>query len=255
MSVTDHVPRSRSCSCVVSPNFPASAPDEDLVEGSLLQVLTAMDDPRGLQGRRHCLPALMGLLIVALVCGCNTMCSVVEFGRNRRGLRRRLGFTHPKSPSQSTYNRLFEKLTISALQKAFGQWLSDLARLRAQSRPQTIASVDGKTLRGSGRHVLHAFAQDVWLLLDLWEVGEKQNELSGFESHLDQMLAKYPCLSLLTFDALFTQHTVARRLTQNGKKAIFQVKDNQKETLRSLTRFFHSVTQLPPDHQTRTKKK
>lgn len=256
MSSPPQVPRCNACAPVVSvpvANAPASIPAPDIVQGSLLRILDGVADPRRQQGRRHSLSALLGLLIVAFVCGCNTMCSVVEFGRERRGLRGRLGFTHKKSPSQSTYNRLFDRLTIESLRQALVQWLSELARLRAHG--QTLASVDGKAMRGSGRHVLHTFAQDYWQLLDLWEVGEKQNELSGFESHLDSLLARYPFLTLLTFDAMFTHHSIARRLTQNGKKAIFQVKDNQKETHRAMIRFFQTVTKQPPDHQTKTKKK
>ena len=102
----------------------------------------------------------------------------------------------------------------------------------------------------------YVFLQDYWRLVDLWEVGSKQNELSAFECELDSFLARHPWISVLTFDAIFCQHTVAKKLAGNGKKAIFQVKDNQRETLRRLRKFFDAAaTQCEPGLRSEEKKK
>jgi hypothetical protein len=218
---------------------------------SLLDACVAIPDPRGFKGRRHSLPALLALLVAGFAGGCNTMTAIVAFGREHPELRARLGFTHEKSPSQSTYSRLFEKLDVAALREVIVGWLASAAR----ARKGCAASVDGKALRATGDHFLHVFLQDYWLLVDLFEVGEKNNEHSAFERELDGLLQRYPWLSLLTFDAMFCQHKIAEKLIGNGKKAIFQVKENQPETLRRLERFFSPLPKEKPDHRSVEKKK
>jgi len=220
-------------------------------ENSLLEVFSTIPDPRNPSGLRHKLSALLGLLVVGFAAGHNTMTAIVAFGRAHPSLRRRLGFTHAKSPSQSTYCRLFEKLKIEDFQAALLQWFQTAAK---ESRG-AAASVDGKMLGGTGDYYLHVFLQDYWHLVDLFEVGSKQNEHSAFEKELDAFLERHPWVSLLTFDAIFCQHTIAEKLVGNGKKAIFQVKENQSETLRRLRRFFSPMPEDNPDHRSEEKKK
>lgn len=228
---------------------PPPEPDPgEAAQGVLLNILSQIKDFRGRKGRRHSQTALLSLLITALVCNCNTMCSVVRFGAGRAALRRLLGFRHAKSPSQSTYCRLFEKLKLDDVHKALARWLGELARQRIDANHRGAAvCVDGKAMAGEGRHVLHIFVQDYWLMLDMLEVGEKKNELSAFYEYAQEMLAKYPWMTIFTFDALYLQHTVAENLTKNGKRAIFQVKDNQKETHKAIQAFFAPLTSRAPD--------
>jgi hypothetical protein len=221
------------------PAASAKASVGDLAEKSLLEVLSEVADPRSRHGVRHSVCSLLSLLVVGLLSGSNTVKGCVLYGRERKALRLRLGFTHPKCPSQSTYTRLFAVLTISSLRDALEQWLEALAAARAErSKRPLVASVDGKALRATGQHVLNVFVQDWWRLLDMREVGAKENELSAFGEALGEMLKKYPFLSIFTFDAMFAQHSVVEELTRNNRMGIFQIKDNQAETVRRLQRWF-----------------
>lgn len=216
---------------------------------SLFEVLSTIPDARSRHGRRHPLRSLLALLVVGFCCGANQVKAAVIFGRERKLLRRRLGFTHKLAPSQSTYSRLFQGLDFEAFQKALSRWLHGLVALRCQHKDAVLA-VDGKSLRATGHHVLHLFVHDLWWLLDLKQVGEKQNELSAFREQLDQLLNNYPFLSLLTFDALFAQRDLAQTLTADGRRGLFQIKDNQSETLARLERWFYALPKAKPHHQT-----
>lgn len=223
-----------------------SSPSEDRAESvqaeeSFFEALSLVTDPRSRHGRRHDLSSLLGLLALGFLCGQNTVKEIVIFGRERKGLRTWLGFWHEKSPSQSTYTRLFQVLPIASVRSVLAQWLEGLARRRIR---RATATVDGKALRGCGRHILNVFVQDYWCLLDMLEVAEKKNELSAFQAELEAMLRKYPFLAIFTFDAMFTQHAVVEALTRNNRMGIFQVKDNQSETVRRLERWFAA---LPKD--------
>ena len=191
------------------------------------------------------------MLVVAMCCGANHVKNAVIFGCERKALRRRLGFTHSIAPSQSTYTRLFQRLDLGAFQQALTRWLHSAVAAWAKRRTQPIAvSVDGKALRGSKHHLLHTFIQDFWMLLDMRQIGEKQNEFSAFNQQLEDMLKVYPFISTFTFDAIFAQHKIAQTLTADGRLGLFQIKDNQRETLLRLERWFHALPKAKPDFET-----
>lgn len=238
---------------VPSPVAPLAAGEVSPIP-PLTEVLRAIPDPRSPQGRRHCLVALLGLLLVGFLSGCNTVKAVVIHGRNRRRLRKTLGFTHKKSPSQSTFTRLFSVLPIASVRQPIVDWFELLLIAWARDR-KTRAAVDGKTMRGTGDHVLHIFVHDFWCLLDQLEVGEKTNEMAGFRTALPAFLAKYPFLEILTFDALFCEQATMNLLTENNRMGIFQVKDNQPETLRRLERWFARQPKKAPDFRGVEKKR
>ena len=230
----------------------AEAPGpSDWAERSLLEALSEVSDPRSRHGLRHALGSLLGLLAIGFLCGQNTVKDIVVFGREHLAMRRWLGFTHPKCPSQSTYTRLFKVLPIASVRGALAHWLQDVACRRIR---RAAGTVDGKALRGTGQHIVNVFVQDYWCLLDMFEVGQKQNEFSAFHSELQEMLKKYPFLKILTFDALFAQHAMVEALTANNRLGIFQIKENQDETFHRLQRWFAA---LPPDsfHAQETEKK
>ncbi len=254
--VSDVAPAIAGLSSKMSITNSIACADDDLTaaqwaQRSLFEVLDSLPDPRSRHGRRHRLGSLLSQLIVALCCGANHVKDAVIFGRERKGLRKRLGFTHRLAPSQSTYTRLFQRLDLDALQGALARWLHGLVARWADRRTKPVAvAVDGKALRGSQHHLLHMFVQDFWLLLDLREVGEKQNELSTFQQRLQHVLQTYPFISLLTFDALFAQHKIAQTLTAAGRRGLFQIKDNQHQTLFRLERWFHALPKAKPDFET-----
>lgn len=217
---------------------------------SLFECLGTVKECRGRQGREHPLVPLLAGLVVGFMSGCNTLKQCVLFLREHPALRRELGFTSKCSPSQSTYHRLLAKLDLASLRDALGMWLSRLA----ERRGARVAAVDGKALRGSAAHVVHVFAQDFHTLLDLWEVEEKRSELSSTEGAIARLCERYPFLEIFTFDAGFASRPFAEALGGQGKRALFQIKENQRETLRRLERYFSKLPKGSPDWRTREKK-
>ena len=232
--------------------LPTSAlPSDDLDQApakTLLEVLASVPDPRSPLGRRHPIGALLALLVVSFAAGRQTVKDAVLLGRHERPIRSALGFTHPKSPSSSTYTRLFKDLPVESVRKAIADWLSHLVAAWCQKRGRSAAvCVDGKTLRGAGVHTLNIFVQDFWILLDQYEVNAKANEMSAFRERLASFCERYPFVTILTFDALFCEQQTMGALTKNNRMGIFQVKDNQPETLFRLERWLAALPQAKPD--------
>lgn len=239
--------------------MPAHADSADLAQApllSLLDALGAIPDPRSPSGRRHSLRCLLGLLMVSFCTGGQTVKDAVLFARSRAALRKQLGFTHPKCPSQSTYTRLFKVLPAEHVRAALSDWLRGLAQLRAQRRGQGLcASVDGKALRGAGVHTLNIFVQDLWTLLDQHEVDAKANEMTVFRGRLESFLERYPFVRLLTFDAIFCEQRTMEALSRHKRTGIFQLKGNQPEGLARVERLLCPLLATPPDAEGVEKKR
>lgn len=238
---------------------PVQAPQnevENRVPISLTEVFASVPDPRAKKGRRHSLSALLGLLLASFLTGKQTVKDAVLLGRHFPHLRIELGFQHRKCPSQSTYTRLFQVLTVEALRQPLLAWLSSLAELRRHKARPIVACVDGKTICGAGVHALNIFAQDLWILLDQIEVPEgKGNEMTVLRDHMDSFFEKYPFVRILTMDAIFCETETMERLTKNNRLGIFQVKGNQPTAAFELERIFRSLLHgKTPDYKESEKK-
>jgi hypothetical protein len=216
---------------------------------TLIRALGLVEECRDPRGREHPLTALLAGLVVGFAAGCNTLRQIVLFLRERPSLRRELGFTSAFSPSQSTYHRLLSRLSLASLRDALGCWL----RALASQRGARAAAIDGKALRKGARHVLHVFAHDIHQLLDLFEVDAKRNEDSELRAQLSAICERYPFLEIFTFDAGFASRPLLEALGGRGRRALFQVKGNQPETLRRMERWFARLPKESPTLVTREK--
>ncbi len=91
-------------------------------------------------------------------------------------------------------------------------------------------------------------------MLDLFEVGEKKNEDSALREQLADLCGRYPFIEIFTLDAGFASRPLLEALGGQGKRALFQVKGNQKETLYRLERWFAKLPKGSPTVATREKK-
>ena len=135
-----------------------------------------------------------------------------------------------KPPDRTTLSRLLAKISLNELQEAFAVFLSQLL----QDQPLT-AAVDGKTAKqildkdGEVLQMLNVFVHDIKVVLAEWSIkGDKTNEPGGLKLHLDEWLAQFPNLKILTGDAIFAQRPLLKVL-KNKVDYVFQVKNNQPE--------------------------
>jgi Domain of unknown function (DUF4338)/DDE_Tnp_1-associated/Transposase DDE domain len=135
------------------------------------------------------------------------------------------GRYHP--PSDSTFQRVLNKADAVAIARIIGQWL-------AQQEIGSLAqlAVDGKVLRGSGRHdgkplqLLSAVTHHLRLTLDQVAIEEKSNEIPALKPLLQKL--GLPPATLITADAMHCQQESARFITQElGGDYLFGLKGNQ----------------------------
>ena len=201
---------------------------------SLLDRFGALPDSRAGHGLRH---RQRFVLACAAVCTVMGACGYRAFENackkfTQRQLRA-LGWQPDEEdgryypPSDSTFQRVLTNVDAAAVASIIGNWLAEqeigaLARL----------AVDGKVLRGSGRHdgkplqLLSAVTHHLRLTLDQIAVEEKSNEIPALKPLLKKL--DLPPGALVTADAMHCQQESARFITQElGGDYLFGLKGNQ----------------------------
>ena len=151
-------------------------------------------------------------------------------------------------PSDSTFRRVLNRVDAAALAGIVGTWL-------AEQEIGTIAqlAIDGKVLRGSGRHdgkplqLLSAVTHELRLTLGQVAIEEKSNEIPALKPLLKKL--DLPPGVLITADAMHCQQESARFITQElGGDYLFGLKGNQSGILDKAHRL---LTQqgFPPSGQ------
>ena len=190
---------------------------------ALMGVLADIPDPRSRHGRRHPLPAMLGLVTWGLLLGHQGPEAMAQMGRDfGLPLAHALGFRRP-TPPKSTLSRFWRRLDVEAGEAALRRWIN--ARLPGGVE---VLSLDGKTLRGSrdgetpGQHLV--CAPHVQAVLAQVRVDARTNEHKAAL----RLLGILPRGGkVVVGDALFCQRDVAAEVGGGGGDYVFVVQDNQ----------------------------
>lgn len=222
---------------------------------SLWQSLAALPDSRYGHGLRH---KQRFVLACAAVCTLMGACGYRAFENTCKKFTQRqlraLGCTPDEQdgryypPSDSTFQRVLNKADAQALASLIGRWL-------AQQEVGALAqlAVDGKVLRGSGRHdgkplqLLSAVTHHLRLTLDQVAIEEKTNEIPALKPLLKKL--DLPPGVLITADAMHCQQQSARFITQElGGDYLFGLKGNQSGILDRAQRLLAQQGFSPSSH-------
>ena len=195
---------------------------------SLLEVLADLPDPRSRHGQIHPLPAVLGLVALAMLLGRTSLTAISRFGRQHGPpLAWALGFRRGKTPTASTLSRTLRRFDAGELEAAFARWVQG----RVAHRPFGHISLDGKALRGSrdgtvpGVHLVAAYAPHVEAVLRQVRVDAKTNEHKAAL----ELLGVLPVRGkVVVGDAMFCQRDVAAAVAEAGGDYVLFVKGNQK---------------------------
>ena len=155
---------------------------------TLFDALASVPDRRGLQGIRHPLPAVMGMVALAILISRKSLTAIARFGRQYGpALAHALGFKRGKAPSTSTLSRTLRRIDPEDLEAVLTHWV------RGGIDPTTLdhIAIARKALRGSrhgevpGYHLVAAYAPTVKAVLAEIRGDAKTNErwgISGRES-------------------------------------------------------------------------
>ena len=221
---------------------------------SLMELLEGIHAPRRARGKRHPLPALLGLAVVAMLAGMTSYEAIVQYGKERGWeFLQHLGFTPRWGLCKATSSRVFRRIDVADFEARVGQWIQ--VRLGPGDAPQI--SIDGKTARGSrdgdtpGVHLVSAYAPDVKAVLAQLRVDAKTNEHKAAL----ELLGVLPVQGkVLTGDAMFTHRDVCAAVLEGGGDYVLPVKENQPTLSKDIAAVFaepEAGFSPPPDRAAR----
>ena len=194
---------------------------------SLLRFFRGIGDPRA-SNARHALDDLLGIAILAVLCGSDSWQAVEAWGRgNHDWLATFMGLPHG-IPSHDTFDRVFAALDPLAFEACFNAWTAALA----ENGNGLLVAVDGKTLRRSWKHawsktpvhLVSAFATANRLVLGQLATDAKSNEITA----IPKLLALLNLAgSTVTIDAMGCQRDIAAQIIRQKAHYILAVKENQ----------------------------
>ncbi|MDY3557058.1 ISAs1 family transposase [Gemmata sp. JC717] len=194
---------------------------------SLYEELSTIPDPRGLQGRIHPLPAVLGLVAVAVLMGRTGLQGIARFGRQYgTPLAHARGFRSGQTPSASTRSRTLRRIDPQQLEAALGRWIT------GPLDPAGPAHVvpDGQCRPGSrdgdvpGQHRVAAYAPHAAAVLGQVRVDAKTNEHTAALA----LLGVVPVGgAVFAGDAMFGPRDVAAAVVDGRGHYVRVAKDNQ----------------------------
>ncbi len=230
------------------------------VEGDALSVYGAFEqvsDGRRKRGVRYSVALILTLIVLAKLAGMTTSLAIAEWVRLRaKWLGQVLPMARQTFPCASTYSNVLRALDAEQVNQVLAHLLT---RVRATERcgeepsrllgqPQhaeaTHLALDGKTLRGTLRHVaadqqkmhqLGLYETQTGVLLKEQITREKQNELSIVSQFLTPVLVKGRIISA---DALHTQCAFCFRVKCWEGDYVLIAKANQATLADDLRLFF-----------------
>jgi DDE_Tnp_1-associated/Transposase DDE domain len=221
---------------------------------SLMELFEGIQDPRSTRGKRHPLPALLALAVVATLAGMTSYEAIAQYGKERGwGFLQLLGFTRRRGLCKATYSRVFRRIDVADFEARVGRWIR--GRLGAGDAPHI--TIDGKTARGSrdgempGVHLVSAYAPDVRAVLGQLRVDAKTNEHKAALELLRVLPLKGKVVS---GDAMFTHRDVCAEVIEGGGDYVLPVKENQPTLLSDIKAAFAEPgagLSPPPDRASR----
>jgi predicted transposase YbfD/YdcC len=214
---------------------------------SLLEALRQVPDHRYKRGRRYEAATVLAILLLAKMSGEQTISGAAHWAKLRRDwLTDALGIE--QLPCANTYSYVCAHLDVVEVNKAFREWLSQLAPERTADELEHWA-IDGKMLRGShrrtpdavdGQEVLNVYAVDSGYLQHCEMIESK-----GYEAATAQeFIERTDCSGIvITADALHTRPRFVRRIRERQGHYVLVVKRNRPQLEAEIRNLFA----MPPD--------
>ena len=223
-----------------------------------VQCLKKVPDPRSKKGVSHPFRTLLAVALLGLLANVSTPTEIARWTKmHLTQLKKFFRFKNTGAPSGVTFSRVFQRLSLDDLQAAFAEFLNGIL-----DETPLAAAVDGKVakqMKDSGGDpilMLNVFAQTVKLHLASWSVhGDKTNEPGCLKQHLEELFTMYPCLKLLTGDAIYAQRPLLEAIQEYNRDYLVQIKDNQEKTHQQMKLVFEDAPKAPPSDQAVSKKR
>lgn len=209
------------------------------IQQSLVKHFTDIKDPRVERTKKHQLPDILVIAILAIIGGAQGWEEIENYGISKQKWLKEFLELPNGIPSDDTFRRLFEFIDPEALHRCFLRWIETLVN----DMGGEIVPIDGKTIRGSydrtqgksALHVISAWASEQRLVLAQMKVEDKSNEITAIPALLDLLDITG---AIVTIDAMGTQIEIAKKIIDKKADYVLALKANHPTLYHQVKEWF-----------------
>jgi predicted transposase YbfD/YdcC len=199
----------------------------------IVESFSTLEDPRSHINRRHPLPSILVLAVLAVLAGAAGPTAIARWAKSKEELLVGLLDLPNGIPAKDVFRRVLMIIKPDAFEAAFNAWIT---RLRDEAVAETcvdrpIIAIDGKTARRSHDatedlgplHVVTAWAGEYGLALGQQVCAEKSNEITAIPELLKKIDVRG---GIVTIDAMGTQKAIAAEIIAGQADYVLALKRN-----------------------------
>src|SRR4051794_29604129 len=207
----------------------------------IVESFSTLEDPRSHINRRHPLPSILVLAVLAVLAGAAGPTAIARWAKFKEDLLTGLLDLPHGIPGKDVFRRVLMTLKPEAFEAAFNAWI---ARLRDEAMAETgierpIVAIDGKSARRThdaardlgALHVVTAWAGEYGLALGQEACAEKSNEITAIPELLKKIDVRG---GVVTIDAMGAQKAIAAGVVAGGADYVLALKGNQESLHRAV---------------------
>lgn len=210
-------------------------------------------DPRIDRKKLHLLADIIGLVVIATICGVEGWESIEDFGKVKIDILRTILEIPNGIPSHDTIERVFKRMKPEAFEVAFQGFSKHLGA----RTPGKHISFDGKFLRGSQDEkngtpallLVSAWVTENEMVFTQLKVESKTNEITALHQLVSLLDLEG---SMVTIDAIGCQRDLTQEIVDAGADYIIGLKENQKTLFKQAKSLFS--IEKPFDEYEKTEK-
>ena len=220
----------------------------------IVESFSALEDPRSRINRRHPLPSILVIAVLAVLAGAAGPTAIARWADLKEDLLTGILDLPNGIPGKDVFRRVLMALRPAAFEAAFNAWID---RLRDDATAETgvdrpIIPLDGKTARRShdaendlgALHVVTAWAGEYGLALGQQVCEEKSDEITA----IPELLRKIDVRGgVVTIDAMGAQKAIAEEIIRGKADYVLALRGNHEAMHRAVIEFIDEPLDGEPE--------
>lgn len=212
---------------------------------TLFKRFEVLEDPRDIRGKKYKLIDILIMTIYGILCGLTDFTNIADFLKLKEEYFTNLLNLENGTPSHDCLSDVFAVIDSKKFMSIFIEWTKELI----EKKEDKNISIDGKAVKsatdringGNTPYIVSAFLGDIGLSIGQVKVDEKSNEITAIPELLDLIDITG---AHITIDAIGTQEKITKKIVEKKGHYVLKVKENQKELLKEVKRYFEGMNNL-----------